>query len=44
MGLDMYLYKKTYVKNWEHMSPEELHEISIKKNGVEVSYIKKERI
>jgi hypothetical protein len=23
MGLDMYLYRKTYVKNWEHMTDEE---------------------
>jgi hypothetical protein len=44
MGLDMYLHKKTYVKNWEHMSPEELHEITVKKNGQEVPNIKKERI
>lgn len=44
MGLDMYLHKKTYVKNWEHMSPEELHEVTVKKNGQEVSHIKKERI
>lgn len=44
MGLDMYLHKKTYVKNWEHMSPEELHEVTVKKNGQEVSHINKERI
>jgi len=23
MGLDMYLYRKTYVKNWEHMTEED---------------------
>lgn len=44
MGLDMYLSKRTYVKNWDHMSPEERHEITVKKNGQEVSTIKKERI
>lgn len=33
MGLDMYLYKKTYVKNWDHMSPDELHKITVKKGG-----------
>jgi hypothetical protein len=44
MGLDMYLHKKTYVKNWEHMSPEELHEVSVKKNGQEIPHIKKERV
>lgn len=43
MGLDMYLYKKTYVKNWSHMSPEELHEITITKNG-QPTNIKSERI
>ena len=44
MGLDMYLHKKTYVKNWEYMSPEELHEVTVKKNGQELPNIKKERI
>lgn len=33
MGLDMYLAKKRYVKNWDHMKPEEKHSIVIKKNG-----------
>jgi len=32
MGLDMYLYKKTVVKNWNHMKPEEKYSISVKKN------------
>ena len=32
MGLDQYLYRKSYVRNWEHMSPEELHQITVKKN------------
>jgi hypothetical protein len=32
MGLDMYLHRKTYVKNWNHMSPEELHQITVKRN------------
>jgi hypothetical protein len=44
MGLDMYLSKKTYVKNWDYMKPEELHEITVKKGGVPVSSIKPERI
>jgi hypothetical protein len=30
MGLDMYLYKKTYVQNWEHQTPEQKHTISVK--------------
>jgi hypothetical protein len=33
MGLDMYLHRKTYVKNWEHMKPEELHSVLVKKGG-----------
>jgi len=28
----MYLYKKTVVKNWNHMKPEEKYSISVKKN------------
>lgn len=44
MGLDQYLYKKTYVKNWEHMKPEGLHKITVTKGGKTVSHIKPERI
>jgi hypothetical protein len=33
MGLDMYLSKRHYVKNWSFMQPEELHEITVKKGG-----------
>jgi hypothetical protein len=33
MGLDMYLHKRTYVKNWSHMRPEELHQVTVKKNN-----------
>lgn len=33
MGLDMYLYRRTYVKNWAHMKPDEKHKITIKKGG-----------
>jgi len=43
MGLDMYLYKKTYVKRWEHIG-EENYQIQITKNGKEVDEIKPERI
>ena len=32
MGLDMYLYRKTHVRNWDHMRPEECHQITVKKN------------
>ena len=31
MGLDMYLYKKTYVKNWDHNDKKDHYEITIKK-------------
>ena len=44
MGLDMYLSKKTYVQNWSHMKPEELHEVTVKKGGNLVGEIKPERI
>jgi len=33
MGLDMYLYKKTYVKNWEFHKPGERHEVKVSKGG-----------
>lgn len=50
MGLDMYLSKKTYVKNWSHQPAEERHSVEVKKNGVlhpsinpeKVSYITEE--
>lgn len=44
MGLDMYLYKDTYVQNWDHMSDSEKHIITIVKDGLPVSQIKPERI
>ena len=44
MGLDMYLYKKSYVKNWQHMKPESLHKITIKKGGKVRKDIKTDRI
>lgn len=28
MGLDMYLTRRTYVKNWEHRDPEERHTVT----------------
>jgi hypothetical protein len=33
MGLDMYLSKKTYVKQWEHNPPEETYEVTVTKGG-----------
>ena len=42
MGLDMYLYRKTYVQNWDHMGPKERHTITI--TGPKAKSIKPERI
>ena len=44
MGLDMYLYKKTYVQNWEHNPPEQQHQIEVKRGGVLRTDIKPNRI
>jgi hypothetical protein len=33
MGLDMYLQKKTYVKNWDFMKDDERHVITVQKGG-----------
>ena len=42
MGLDQYLTKKTYVKNWNHMSDDEKHKVSVE--GKSAKEIKPERI
>jgi Ni,Fe-hydrogenase I large subunit len=44
MGLDMYLSKKTYVKNWEHNGPTGQHKITVKKGGKTVKHIQPKRI
>lgn len=44
MGLDMYLYKENYVRNWDHMTPEQRHKITVKKNNKVRKDIKPERI
>jgi len=44
MGLDMYLSRKTYVKNWSHQKPEDRHEITVKKGEFIRQDIKPERI
>ena len=44
MGLDMYLYKKTYVRNWDFMKKEEHHKITVKRGGKIRTDIKPERI
>ena len=33
MGLDMYLYKKTYVKNWDHNPEDRKTSVSVKLGG-----------
>jgi hypothetical protein len=44
MGLDMYMSKKTYVKQWSHNKPEDQFNVDIKKGGEPFSPIKKERV
>ena len=44
MGLDMYLYKKTYVKRHEWQKPEETYEVTVKKGGEIDETIKPERV
>src|SRR5690242_7485062 len=43
MGLDMYLEKRHYVKNWSYMKPEELHNVLVLKGGKPTN-IKSERV
>ena len=40
----MYLYRKTYVKNWEHTRENELHQITVKLNKKKHPYINIENI
>ena len=44
MGLDMYLSKKTYVKNWDYNEANPKHFVSVKKDGTLRSDIKPERV
>ena len=44
MGLDMYLSKKTYVKQWDHQSPEEKYDVVVTKGGEPVEGIKASRV
>lgn len=44
MGLDMYLYRKTYVKNWEFMKPNELTQVTVTKNGEPIPHIEQDKI
>ena len=43
MGLDQYLSKKTYLKNWNHDKDNE-YAVTAKNNGVEIPHIKKNRV
>jgi hypothetical protein len=40
----MYLYKKTYVKQWSHQTPEETFEVTVTKGGEPFTKIKRNRI
>ena len=42
MGLDQFLTKKTYVQNWNHMSEDEKHNVSVE--GKKSKEIKPERV
>jgi hypothetical protein len=44
MGLDMYLSKKTYVKQWSHRKPEDQFDVSVKRGGETYPNIKPERV
>lgn len=44
MGLDQYLYKKTYVKRWSHTPEDELYTVDVLKGGKPAEHIKTERI
>jgi len=44
MGLDMYLSKKTYVKQWEFQSPEEKYEVIVTQGGKPIESIKANRV
>ena len=43
MGLDSYLYKKTYVENWEHTPKDRRYSVSVKKGGLKCN-IKPKRV
>ena len=44
MGLDMYMYRRSYVQNWEHQTPEQRHTISVKLGDNVREDIKPDRI
>lgn len=44
MGRDMYLSKKHYVKNWDHMPPDRRYTVTVRVGGKRVNTIKSERV
>jgi hypothetical protein len=44
MGLDMYLSRKTYVKNYEHFKKEQKTSVSVKRGGKKIPYINSNRV
>jgi len=44
MGLDMYLFKKTYVKQWDHHPADSKHSVTVKIGGKVRKDIKSKRI
>jgi len=44
MGLDMYLKRHIYVKNWDHMAPEERTQISVTRNGKPLANVNPDKI
>ena len=40
----MNLVRRHYVKNWDHMKPEQRHEVTVKKGGKLVPHIQPERV
>ena len=44
MGLDMYLYKKTYVQSWSHQKPKDQFEVVVKRGGKPYKGVQPNRI
>ena len=44
MGLDMYMSKKTYVKQWSHREPKDQFTVTVKKGTKKFTDIKPERV
>jgi hypothetical protein len=44
MGLDMYLYRKTYVKQWSHIPTEKQWSVSVRRGGKKSKLINSKKI